>query len=61
MIKITLFYFFMSLFFGILVLYTIFPEPKIVVRYPTIDNVESNIYKDDEGKCYNYNKEEVDC
>ena len=61
MIKITLFYFIVSLFIGILILYIIHPEPKVIVKYPTIDNVSSNVYKDDKGICYSYQKEEVNC
>ena len=61
MIKITLFYFLLSLFIGIMVLYSIHPRPKVIIKYPTIMNVSKNIYKDDKGTCYNYKKEEVDC
>jgi len=61
MIKITLFYFIISLFIGILILYIIHPEPKVVIRYPTIDNMSKNTYKDDRGTCYNYKKIEVEC
>lgn len=61
MIKITLFYFILSLFIGIMILYVIHPEPKVIVKYPTIDNSENNIYKDDKGVCYSYTKEEVNC
>ena len=61
MMKITLFYFLVSLFIGIMILYIIHPEPKIIIKYPTIDNVEKNIYKDDKGTCYQYIKEETKC
>jgi len=61
MIKITLFYFIVSLFVGILILYVIHPEPKIVIRYPTIDNMVETVYKDDKGTCYNYKKSEIVC
>ena len=37
MIKITLFYFIISMFIGIMILYVIHPEPKVIVKYPTID------------------------
>lgn len=61
MIKITLFYFIISLFIGIMILYIIHPRPKVIIKYPTIMNVSKNIYKDDKGTCYNYKKEEIDC
>ena len=61
MIKITLFYFIISLFIGIMILYVIHPQPKLIIKYPTIDNVSETVYKDDKGTCYNYEKKEVDC
>ena len=61
MIKITLFYFLLALFIGIMILYSIHPRPKVIIKYPTIMNVSKNIYKDDKGTCYNYKKEEIDC
>ena len=61
MIKITLFYFLLSLFIGIMILYSIHPRPKVIIKYPTIMNVSKNINKDDKGTCYNYKKEEIDC
>ena len=61
MIKITLFYFLISLFIGIMILYSIHPRPKVIIKYPTIMNVSKNVYKDDKGTCYNYKKEEIDC
>ena len=61
MIKITLFYFLLSLFIVIMILYSIHPRPKVIIKYPTIMNVSKNIYKDDKGTCYNYKKEEIDC
>jgi hypothetical protein len=61
MIKITLFYFLLSLFIGVMILYSFHPRPKVIIKYPTIMNVSKNIYKDDKGTCYNYKKEEIDC
>lgn len=61
MIKITLFYFILSMFIGIMILYVIHPEPKVIIKYPTIDSLDKNIYKDDKGTCYSYKKEEVKC
>ena len=59
--KITLFYFLVSLFIGIMILYIIHPQPKIIIKYPTIDNIDKNVYKDDNGTCYQYIKEETKC
>lgn len=61
MIKITLFYFIISLFIGIMILYTIHPKPQVIIKYPNLNNVSKNIYKDDKGIIYNYKKEEIQC
>jgi hypothetical protein len=61
MIKITLFYFIISLFIGIMILYTIHPKPQVIIKYPNLNNVSKNIYKDDIGIIYNYKKEEIQC
>ncbi len=49
------------MFIGIMILYVIHPEPKVIIKYPTIDSLDKNIYKDDKGTCYSYKKEEVKC
>ena len=61
MIKITLFYFIISMFIGIMILYVIHPEPKVIVKYPTLDKVSNTLYKDDKGTCHSYEKTEVKC
>lgn len=61
MIKVSLFYFIVSLFIGILVLYIIHPKPIVLIKYPTINNMSKTIYKDDKGTCYKYEKKEIDC
>ena len=49
------------MFIGIMILYVIHPEPKVIVKYPTIDKVSDTLYKDDKGTCYSYEKKEVNC
>ena len=44
-----------------MILYLVHPEPKVIIKYPIIDNLSKNIYKDDRGTCYSYEKEEVEC
>ena len=44
-----------------MILYVIHPEPKVIIKYPTIDNVSNTVYKDDKGTCYNYEKVQVNC
>lgn len=55
------FYFFLSFFFGMLLVYLFTPPTEIVYKYPTPDNVGNVIYKDLADTCYKYTMEEVNC
>ncbi|MEM0354039.1 MAG: hypothetical protein QXW79_00520 [Thermoplasmata archaeon] len=59
--KVNLFYIILGLALGIFVIYTTTPPPKIIIKYPTIDNIHSTTYIDDRGQCYKYYAEEVPC
>ena len=61
MIKISLFYFIVSFFIGTMIIYIIHPKPKVVIKYPSIENIYKTVYKDDNGTCYNYEKENTTC
>jgi len=54
-------YFFISLFIGLLLVYSIQPQPEILIKYPTPDNAGKIIYKDNADVCYIYESEEVKC
>jgi hypothetical protein len=48
----------------VLGLYLVFyfkPEPVTVVRFPSPDNVDKDVYRDKNGVCYKYKSTEVDC
>ena len=51
--------FFIALGIGIFIAYVINPAPKLVYKYPTVDNSEKTTYLDDEGVCYKYKAEEI--
>jgi hypothetical protein len=53
--------FFVSLSFGLLAVYLISDENRIIYVYPTPDNVDIIQYKDKTGKCFEYEAETVDC
>ena len=61
MIKIDIFYFFISLFIGFFLVYVTSPKPKVIVKYPTVKNAGKILYEDDNGVCYKYKAIEVDC
>ena len=53
--------FFIALFFGFLMVYITAPEPKIVFKHPTPENVDDVIYQDGSDNCYKYQVDEVKC
>lgn len=61
MIKVDIFYFFISLFIGFFLVYITSPKPQVIVKYPTVKNAGKILYEDDNGVCYKYRAVEVDC
>ena len=59
MIKINLYYFFISLCFGFFLVYITTPKPKVIVKYPNLKNYNKLTYVDDNGVCYKYKPIEV--
>lgn len=55
------FYFAISLFVSILVLYSLFPAPRVIIKEPNIKHDVSELYIDEKDVCYKYYKEEVPC
>jgi len=61
MIHIDFFYLFLGLFVGLFIVYTTTAPPKIILKYPTVDNIDNTTYVDDVGKCYKYYAEQINC
>jgi hypothetical protein len=61
MLNISPIHFFSALFVGFLIVYALAPKPKIIVKYPTLDNVGKTLYSDDNGVCYRYQKVDSKC
>lgn len=61
MIKIDIFFILLGLCLGFFVVYVTTPAPKIVMKYPTIDNIQDTTYVDENGVCYKYYAIEVSC
>tara|TARA_B100001123_G_C15028283_1_gene914297 strand:+ start:306 stop:578 length:273 start_codon:yes stop_codon:yes gene_type:complete len=55
------YYFLIALCVGILMVYLFTNQPKIVMKYPTPDNIKNTVYKDKNDVCYKYTSEEVSC
>jgi hypothetical protein len=50
-----------GLIIGIIVIFCVHPEKKIVYTYPTPDTAKKIIYKDKNDVCYQYDVSAVDC
>ena len=49
-------YFIISSFITMFMLYLTIPEPKIIIKYPSVDEEKSCIYVDDANVCYKYQR-----
>jgi hypothetical protein len=54
------FVFILSFGIGLMIVYTINPPPRVVIRFPTPLNAGKVIYREDDT-CYKYKVEEVAC
>lgn len=53
--------FFISLFIGFMMCYVLTPPPKIVYKFPTPENANKTIYRDESDNCYKYKVDEIPC
>lgn len=61
MFKIEIFYIIIGLILGFAIVYITAPGPKIVMKYPTIENINTTTYVDEKGYCYKYYAKEIPC
>jgi hypothetical protein len=54
-------YFFISFAIGALYIYLTNDYKKVIVVYPTPDNVEKNTYVDKANNCFKYVLDEINC
>ena len=59
--KIEIFYIALGLFLGFFIIYITTPAPRIVLKYPTIENIRDTTYVDQNGMCYKYYAIETPC
>jgi len=59
--KVEIFFIFLGLCLGFFFIYVTASPPKIVLKYPTIDNIEQTTYIDEAGECYKYYAVETKC
>lgn len=53
--------FLVGVFIGFVGIYLMKPSDKTVLKYPTPENVNNITYRDQNGICYSYKVDEVDC
>ena len=53
--------FLVSFSIGMMVAYIATPPPRVVIKFPTLENAGKILYKDDAGVCYRYQPQKVSC
>jgi hypothetical protein len=61
MIKVEIFYIILGIFLGFFIIYITASPPKIILKYPTIENIQNTTYVDENGQCYKYYAIETSC
>jgi hypothetical protein len=53
--------FFISFAIGLFFVYIFGPEMKKIYIYPTLENIDNVLFKDNADNCYKYHAQEVKC
>jgi hypothetical protein len=53
--------FLIGLFIGILYVYLFTGRPEIIIKYPTPENANNFIFRDDAENCYKFHTQEIKC
>jgi hypothetical protein len=48
-----------SMFITMFILYILYPDPEIIVKYPNPNQELSDVYVDDNNVCYRYKRKEI--
>jgi len=56
-----LFFVIIGLCIGLVVVKLISSPPKIIMKYPTLNNIKDTVYVDENGQCYKYYAEQIKC
>ena len=51
--------FIISLTIGLFVTYLIIKQPKVIIRYPNLENYKDTVYIDDNNVKYKYEKRDI--
>lgn len=58
--KIMPIYLISTMFITMFILYILYPEPQILIKYPDPCDEISNLYIDDNGVCYRYHRTKIE-
>ena len=61
MIEIDLHIFALSFFIGMFLIYITAPKKNLIVKYPTLENINELKFFDNENKCIKYEPKEIEC
>ncbi len=53
--------FFIALAIGLFFTYIFAPKKRIIIKYPTPENADKLVYKDNAETCYKYKPNEIQC
>jgi len=53
--------FLISFSIGMMIAYIATPPPRVIIKFPTLENAGKILYKDDVGVCYRYHPQRVNC
>lgn len=54
-------WFLISFAVGLFLVYCSAPKPEVIIKYPTPDNADNTIFKDDSENCYKFDVSRVKC
>lgn len=54
-------YIFIGFIIGFLITYAMAASPKIIIKYPTTENIGKTTYIDERGYCYKYFIKNIPC
>ena len=54
-------WFLISLAVGLFLVYCTSPTPDVIIKYPTPENADKLIFKDDVDNCYKFKVDEIKC
>ncbi len=61
MLKVEIFYILLGIFIAVLFVYALRKPPRVIMKYPTIEQLLNKTYKDNQGNCYRFSTSPISC